>query len=181
VARYAAFLRAINIGGRRLANDALRAPFEDLGLEDVRTFQAAGNVVFAAPREAADKLTKRVERALEKGLGYDVGVFLRTPAQVREIGGNDPFPKRAVKASKGKLQVLLLGSKPSAATRKKVLALATAQDLLAFGGRELYWLPSGGTLESELDRKAIDKLLGPGTNRTQGTIQRMAAKYFEDG
>ena len=35
--------------------------------------------------------------------------------------------------------------KPSAAARKKVLALATDQDLLALEGRELYWLPSGGS------------------------------------
>jgi uncharacterized protein (DUF1697 family) len=180
VPEYAAFLRGINIGGRRVANDALRVPFEEMGLENVRTYQAAGNVVFSAPREAEAKLGRRVEKALEEGLGYEVVVFLRTPAQVREIAEREPFPARVVKASKGKLQVLLLTKLPPAATRKKVLGMATDQDLLAFGERELYWLPSGGTLESELDRRAIDRLVGVGTNRTQGTIGRMAARYFGD-
>jgi hypothetical protein len=73
----------------------------------------------------------------------------------------------------------MLGKAPSAATTKKVLALATDQDPLAFGKRELYWLPSGGTLESELDRKAIESLLGPTTMRTKGTVELLAAKFFD--
>jgi hypothetical protein len=59
-----------------------------------------------------------------------------------------------------------------------VLALATDQDLLAFGKRELYWLPSGGTADSALDRKAIDALLGPTTMRTKATVEQLAAKFF---
>jgi hypothetical protein len=84
-----------------------------------------------------------------------------------------------VEASKGKLQVSMLSAKPSAAKQKQVLALATDDDLLAFGKRELFWLPSGGTLESTLDRKAIDKLLGPTTMRTKGTVEQLTAKFFD--
>lgn len=177
---YAAFLRAINVGGRRLANDALRAPFEEMGLEEVRTFQAAGNVVFSAPREAESKLAQRVGQALSQGLGYEVAVFLRTPAQVRAIAADEPFGKRAMQKSRGKLQVQFLSRKPKAGARERVLALATDDDLLAFGRRELYWLPSGGYADSALDLRAIAEVLGPGTHRTQATIERMAAKYFSD-
>ena len=49
-------------------------------------------------------------------------------------------------------------------------------DLLAIEGRELYWLPSGGLLESGLDLKAIEKLLGTDTRRTMGTIEQIALK-----
>ena len=49
---------------------------------------------------------------------------------------------------------------------------------MAFGKRELFWLPSGGTLESALDRQALDKLLGPTTMRTKGTVEQLAAKFF---
>jgi hypothetical protein len=59
-----------------------------------------------------------------------------------------------------------------------VLALATEDDRLAFGERELYWLPKGGTQESALDLKTIDKLLGASTMRTKGTVEQMTAKYF---
>jgi uncharacterized protein (DUF1697 family) len=44
MARYVAFLRGINLGGRRIANDELRSHFEALGCEDVATFRASGNL-----------------------------------------------------------------------------------------------------------------------------------------
>lgn len=173
--RYAAFLRAVNLGrNRRVSGAELRAIFEKLGLEDVASFRTSGNLVFEAPRD----MTAQIEKALESELGYDVGVYLRTAAELREIASHDPFKPAETKASKGKLQVSLLSDKPTAAKRKQVLALATDQDRLAFGKRELYWLPSGGTMESELDRKAIDAVLGPTTMRTKGTVEQLAAKYF---
>ena len=173
--RYAAFLRAVNLGrNRRVSGAELCAIFEELGLEQVSAFQTSGNVVFEAPRDA----TAQIEKALERALGYEVAIFLRTQAQVRKIAAEQPFSAKQVEGSKGKLQVLLLSAKPTTATRKKVLALATQEDLLEFGERELYWLPSGGTMESTLDTKAIGKLLGPTTQRTKGTIERLAAKFF---
>jgi hypothetical protein len=97
---------------------------------------------------------------------------------VQEIAGHEPFPTQQVEASQGKLQVSFLAKLPPATGRKAVLALGTAQDRLAFGARELYWLPSGGILESELDWKEIDRLVGLSTRRTMGTVEQIAAKYF---
>src|SRR4051794_39403976 len=179
MARYVAFLRAINIGGRRVTNTDLRACFETVGLEEVSTFRASGNVIFDAPaRDSVAKVTKLAEEGLERSLGFEVVVFLRSAAEARKMAGHEPFEPKLVQASKGKLQVDLLLKKPTSAKRKKVLALATDQDRLAFGPRELYWLPSGGTLESELDLKTISDLIGPSTRRTQGTVEQIAAKYL---
>lgn len=173
--RYAAFLRAVNLGrNRRVTSAQLKSLFEELGAEDVATFRTSGNVVFEAPRDMAGAL----EKHLEKALGHEVVIFLRTASDVKAIAAHEPFPPEDVEASNGKLQVALLDKKPTAATQKKALALATDQDLLAFGKRELYWLPSGGTMKSELDRKALDKLLGPTTMRTKGTVELLAEKFF---
>ena len=59
-----------------------------------------------------------------------------------------------------------------------MLALATDDDLLAFGAAELFWLPSGGTLETGLDLKAIDGRLGLATMRTKGTIDLLHARFM---
>jgi uncharacterized protein (DUF1697 family) len=175
--RYVAFLRGMNLGKRRIKNEELRAHFEAMGLQEVATFRASGNVIFAtAKREAEKKLASRVEAELDERLGYDVPVFLRSEKEIATIAAQRPFPAAKVKKSKGKLQVSLLKKKPSAAAQKKVLALATDEDLLAIEGRELYWLPSGGLLESDLDLKAIEKLLGADTRRTMGTIEEMARR-----
>jgi uncharacterized protein (DUF1697 family) len=178
--RYVAFLRGMNLGKRRIKNDELRAEFEALGFEDVGTFRASGNVVFAAAQKGERALAKKIERGLGAALGYEVPVFLRSCAEVTAIAAQEPFDAKAVAASKGKLQVTMLAKKPTAAARKKALALATEEDGLAIAARELFWLPSGGTLESELDLKALERALGQGTQRTMGTIEQIAAKHCSD-
>ncbi len=176
--RYVAFLRGMNLGKRRIKNEELRAEFEALGFADVASFRASGNVIFGADgRPSESGLTKTIEAGLGEALGYEVTTFLRSAAEVTAIAAREPFEAKLLDASKGKLQVLLLAKKPTAAARRKVLALATDEDRLAIEGRELFWLPGGGTIDSELDLKAIDKALGKGTMRTKGTIDQIAAKH----
>ncbi len=178
MSRYVAFLRGMNLGGRRIKNEELRRHFEEMQLDEVATFRASGNVIFSAPkRESESKLAQRVETELDERLGYDVPVFLRSIEEVTAIAAQQPFDAKQVRKSKGKLQVSLLKKKPSAAAKKKALALATDEDLLAIETRELYWLPSAGISESDLDLKAIDSVLGAGTIRTMGTIEQIASKH----
>jgi uncharacterized protein (DUF1697 family) len=173
--RYAAFLRAVNLGrNRRVTSDRLKELFTEAGAEEVATFRTSGNVVFEASRDMA----RALEKHLEKALGHEMVIFLRTARELEEIAAAEPFPAKDVKRSKGKLQVVLFEKKPTAAVRKKALALATDADRLTFGKRELFWLPSGGYSEAELDRKALDGLLGPSTVRTKGTVDQLHAKYF---
>jgi uncharacterized protein (DUF1697 family) len=181
MSKYAAFLRGINLGRhRRVSNTELRSVFEALGFEGVAAFRTSGNVVFDGGRASPATLTARIEKGLAKALGYDVTVFLRTAREARAIAEHRPFTPRVVGSSKGKLQVSLLPRRPAARARKEVLALATDADRLAFGSRELYWLPSGGTLESALDLTMIEKLVGPTTRRTKDTLDLLAAKFFAD-
>jgi uncharacterized protein (DUF1697 family) len=176
--RYVAFLRGMNLGKRRIKNPELAAEFERLGFVEVATFRASGNVVFSVEKKASEAaLAKQIEAGLEEGLGYEVPVYLRSIAELAKIAGREPFDAKVVAASKGKLQVSMLSRKPTAKAKKTVLGFATDQDRLALSGRELYWLPGGGTLESELDLKAIERALGAGTMRTKGTVDQIAAKY----
>jgi uncharacterized protein (DUF1697 family) len=173
--RYAAFLRAVNLGrNRRVTGAELKRLFEAAGAEDVSTFRTSGNVVYEAPRD----MTRKLEAELEKALGHEMVIFTRDARELKRIVAAEPFPPPEVEASKGKLQVLLLGDKPTAAATKKVLALATDEDRLAFGERELFWLPSGGTQTSTLDTNAIADALGKMTQRTMGTIDALTTKFF---
>ena len=176
MARYAAFLRGVNLGDKRKTGSAeLRSCFEGIGLEDVQTFRTSGNVVFEtgrAPKAAS------LEKALRRSFGFDVDVFLRTAADVRAIASREPFPAKLVAASDGKLQVAMLPKQPPAATRKRALALADDDNRLAFEGRELYWLPSGGIRNSAPYLKPLEELVGQWTMRTKGTVEALAGKYF---
>jgi uncharacterized protein (DUF1697 family) len=162
-----------------VTSDGLRSCVAELGFEDVVTFRASGNLVFSDEGGSGPGgVAARLEQGLANSLGYDVPVFLRTASEVKAIAAHDPFPAQLVKASAGKLQVLLLAGKPAAQTRGSVLALATGKDRLAILERELYWLPSGGISDSALDLKAIEALLGKTTTRTKGTVDQIAAKHF---
>ncbi|HEX7293070.1 MAG TPA: DUF1697 domain-containing protein, partial [Solirubrobacterales bacterium] len=132
MARYAAFLRGINISNRRVKNDALRLCCEEIGFADVAIFRASGNVILGADgARGAEEVSRSIEAGLADGLGFEVPVFLRAAAQVRAIARHQPFEKSEFGASGGKVQVSLLAKAPSATTRKKILALATADDRLA--------------------------------------------------
>jgi uncharacterized protein (DUF1697 family) len=178
VPKHVAFLRGINVGGHRVGRDDLRSCFEELGYGDVATFRASGNVIFEAGREAPAKMATQIETALAKALGYEVPVFVRTAAELRAIADHQPFAAKLVAASAGKLQVAFFSTKPTTRGWKALEALATDEDKLALEGRELYWLPSGGILDSALDMNAIEKALGPMTMRTKNTVDQIAAKYL---
>lgn len=175
---YAAFLRGMNVGGHRVSNVELKAHFTSIGFRDVATFRASGNIVFAADARTPQAVKEIIEAGLAAALGYAVPSFIRTAEQVCAIAAFEPFLRREVLASKGKLQVSMLARAPSADTRRKVLALASEEDQLALGPCELYWLPSGGILDSALDLKSIERLLSPMTTRTKGTMEQIAGKYF---
>jgi uncharacterized protein (DUF1697 family) len=175
----AAFLKGINLGKRRLSNDELRGHIEAFGLADAAVFRASGNVVFADPESRREEqLETLIEDGLKRLLGYEVATFVRNRADLLEIAGKEPFDAATQTRLRGKLQVMLLGARPSPATRKEALALSGEGDALTFGKRELYWLPAGGMSDSSLDLKALDRLLGAMTIRTMGTIEQIASKHF---
>lgn len=176
--RYAAFLRGMNIGGRRLTNDELRAQVQALGMSDVVTFRASGNVVFSGERRSPAALRRTIEAGLADGLGYAVPTFIRTAPELLEIVARQPFSARMLAASGGKLQVAMLERPPAAAARRRIRTLAGEHERLAFGACELYWLPSAGVLESGLDMATIERALGTMTMRTMGTVEQIAAKHF---
>jgi uncharacterized protein (DUF1697 family) len=179
---YAAFLRGINLGRRRVTGDRLREPFLRLGFSYVSTFLASGNVAFD-PGRGADvrELTARIEERLEAELGYPVAVFLRSGSRLADIVATTPFAPAELQRSTGKLQVILLRQAPPPDLEARILADAPSADRLALRGTELYWLPAGKMSDSDLDLTALDRLIGPTTVRTHNTLVRLHARFFADG
>ena len=172
VATHAAFLRGMNVGGHRITNDDLRAAFAETGFEDVGVFRASGNVAFDAGNGDP---TATIETGLESALGYAVPTFVRTAKEMHTLAADEPFDAKTLEAAKGKLQVVFLRKRPP----KSVLDRATESDQLALGaGAELYWLPSGGLMESELGMAGLADLAGAATTRTKGTVEQITKKFF---
>jgi uncharacterized protein (DUF1697 family) len=75
--RYVALLRGINVGGKTLIKMGdLKACFEGLGLDDVSTYIASGNVLFESGMRDAARLETKIEAAIEKEFGLPVKVVV---------------------------------------------------------------------------------------------------------
>jgi uncharacterized protein (DUF1697 family) len=177
--KYFAFLRAINVGSHLVKMDQLRALFEELGFANVETFIASGNVVFDSSSRSPSALEKKVAAHLELSLGYPVATFIRSVAELTTIAAHRPFPKSRTNEA-DRLYVGLLGTTPSEAVLKKILALSTKLDELHINGRELYWLCHTAFSDSPLSGTLLEKTLGMATTlRNVNTIHRLTAKYSQ--
>lgn len=89
--RYVGLLRAVNVGGTgRLPMADLRALCSDIGLTDIATYIASGNVVFRS-----DLAVAAVKDALQSQLadyaGKPVPVMIRTAAEIAEVFAANPY------------------------------------------------------------------------------------------
>ncbi len=171
-----AFLRGLNVSGRRVRNAELCTYFESMNFERVSAFLASGNVVFQSGREPTANVQALIEFTLRKRLGYSVPTFLRSAGDVIEISKKQPFSDAATAASAGNIQVALLSTRPTVSAWESAVALAPRDDHLALDGREMYWLPKGTMSESGLDLSSLSRILGPMTIRAQRTMVRLATR-----
>ena len=177
MARYVAFLRAINVGGRVVKMDALARVFESLDLRGVETFIASGNVIFESGAKDAAALERKIGGALEKALGYEVATFLRSDGEVARIAAHRPFALPEIAAAR-RFYVGLLPAAPTAAARQALLSLRSEIDDFAIDRRELYWISRTSTADSKLSNTVFERKLGmPATFRNTNTLARLAAKY----
>jgi uncharacterized protein (DUF1697 family) len=180
MARYFAFLRAINVGGRTVKMDRLRALFEAMGFADVSTFIASGNVSFEAADTNPAALEARIEEHLRRALGYEVATFLRTTAELAAIAAYEPFAPEDLEGEGDRLYVVLLRAPLADGPREKLLALRTRADDLHVHGREVYWLCRVPFSESPLAKAPLEKTMAMlSTTRNITTLRKIAVKYAE--
>jgi uncharacterized protein (DUF1697 family) len=176
VARYFAFLRAINVGGHTVTMARLRQLFEELGFDGVETFIASGNVIFSATSGSAAALERKIEKHLEDALGYEVKTFLRTRPELVALARHKAFPEVRVRAAKTRC-VGFLAEPLDAAAKKALDALKTAIDDFHLNGREVYWLCKVGQSESKFSNVVFERAVKTRvTFRGANTVLKLAAK-----
>lgn len=171
--RFVALLRAINVGGHVVKMDVLRGHFADLGLDDVTTFIASGNVLFSASDATAVALERRIAKSLQDALGYSVETFLRSPAEMAAAAWHTPFDDLA---DSDLLSVGFFARKLTPAEQRSVMGLAEGTDDFAFNAREMYWRRRARISDSKFSLARLEKLLGvSATFRNITTVRKLAA------
>ena len=92
--RWAALLKGINIGGKKIPMTELKALVEGLGCHDVKTLLASGNVVFSCDRSDGAALETMLEAALATD-GLKTDVVVRNHAELTAVIHGNPFPDAA--------------------------------------------------------------------------------------
>ncbi len=176
MARYIAFLRAINVGGHVVKMTDLRRHFEEAGFTSVETFIASGNVIFESDEKAAD-LESRIEAHLESALGYRVGTFIRTPRELADVVERGPFKGTTIGKDETHY-VSFVRTRPTPAMRAAIDALDVGDDEVHAGKREVHWLCRVRGPESAKRGSVVGKAIGAeSTMRNVNTVRKLAEKY----
>lgn len=160
---FVAFLRAINVGGTgRLPMSDLRGMCHDLGLADVQTYIASGNLTFRSG-DSMESIKSALEGKLCDYAGKDVRVIVRTASELRRTLNRNPFPDRDPRCT----LVIFLDHAPP----KDALTQATGQndEDMRIGGREIYVYYGSGIGRSKLRIPAAKD----GTARNVNTVRKM--------
>jgi len=87
---HVALLRGINVGGKnRIPMADLRESFTEHGLDQVATYIASGNVLFASKKERAT-LEREIETMLEDRFGISIVTVVRSHGELRDVVGKAP-------------------------------------------------------------------------------------------
>ncbi len=168
-----AFLRAVNLGRRRVRMSRLVELVGGLGHGDVWTYVNSGNVVFQATGPRTE-IEHALEAALEGDLGFEVTTFVRTAAELRRTLARDPF---TVSSGDTYFVTFLKDRLPSPKARA-LEALSNDFDTLVVQGRDVHWLMRGKSTDTKLATRAWADIVGHhrSTSRNTTMLRRLMGK-----
>jgi uncharacterized protein (DUF1697 family) len=180
MARYVALLRGVNVGGRNLVGmGELKALFGEVGLGEVRSLLASGNLVFECGKRSCGKLELMLEAETKKRFGVGVDYVIRTGEEWGPIVERNPFPKEAER-DPGHLVVMFFKTAPKAMDVELLTAGIKGREVVRADGRELYVVYPNGIGTSKLSNTVIEKKLGLwGTARNWNTVMKLAGMIKE--
>lgn len=176
MARYVAFLRGVNLGKRQTKSADLKKVFESLGYASVRTLISSGNVSFETG--ATKGLKARIEKALEEHFGFEIGVVVRSQAELAAMIASTPYARLDPKADVA-LHVLMFAEPMD--PLPKLEGVVGDFAIARVDPREIYFVIHKKPDGTFLARSAIadlDKKLPKGalvTMRNWNTIEKAAA------
>jgi uncharacterized protein (DUF1697 family) len=156
MATWIALLRGIGGGIRSLEMAKLVRALEGIGLEDVRTYIATGNVVFTSSRTAA-QLSKAIEACIEKKFGFFSKTFVLSRNELAKAAAANPFPQ--ANEDHKSLHLFFLAQPAKAPRLDEMNAIRRPTEQYALKGKVFYLYAPEGFSNSKLGAR-LGPLLG---------------------
>jgi uncharacterized protein (DUF1697 family) len=171
---YIAMLRGINIGPhKRMKMEKLRGSCETLGFDGVATYIQSGNVVFSAPQQKEEAISKKIEKQIRADFGFSADVITRNAADIGKIVHGNPL-RKASGVDESKLHVVFLAAVPPREAIARLESVTLAPDRVRFSGREIYFYFPNGVSGSSIWKHNLDRILGiSGTMRNWNTVNQL--------
>ena len=170
--QYIAFLRGINVGGRKIIKmEALREMFAIPGIKNVSTYIQSGNVLFEAKETDEAKLADKLERQLLQQLEYKVKLFLRTPEEIAVVIDESPF--KTVKEDENLYVFFFANPVPE---EKADILVAASNDQVQYKawGRHIYALCKKIEKGTNFSNAFVEKKIGmPASARNMNTVKKL--------
>jgi uncharacterized protein (DUF1697 family) len=176
MARYAALLGSINVGGNRLKMADLLKALESQGFSSVSTVVASGNVLFEHARAGDDALADQIAAIVKNDFAIDSLVAVRTRAEIQSAIEDNPFHGDGEDRF---VHSIFLERQPEEARFDALLAEHQAKggERLALGPRVLYLDYVHGVGVSSLTGPFLQRRLGVrGTARNMTSLKRIHEK-----
>lgn len=172
--KYCAFLRGVNVKGTNMKMVDVCQVFKDVGMKDVISILASGNIVFSSDKSAAD-LKIILEKAMSEYFLYEAFLFVKSQEETEAFLNNLPFEKNenlhayAFVGIPGVENVLMEEFQKAAQTENEKAEIVN--DIF-------YWqVPKGNTLESTfgkvLGKKSLKDQM---TSRNINTFEKILKK-----
>lgn len=167
-----ALLRGVNVGGgKKVPMAELRAIAESLGCTDVRSLLNSGNLVYRT-RLKPDAAALSLHDGILDVLGVDSRVFVRTPAQMRQLLQENPMPEEALD-NPSRFVVTVWSADVTPADLRCIAEAPTVRERFLVGAHAAYlWFPDGmsaSTVYEKATRGLGDRI----TARNWNTMQKL--------
>ena len=173
--RYAALMRAVNVGGKgSLPMAQVREMLAKAGFDDPQTLLASGNAVLGSALEPAE-IETRFEAAIDATFGFRTDVLVRDLEQLQAVVAENPFPAFARERPSTFIVYFLRGDVDG--DLADLTPFCVFGEEVAAGPGCLYLCYPDGSGTSKLSGATIErKLRVRGTGRNWNTVGKLLAK-----
>lgn len=170
----------MNLGNRRITNDALERHVRDAGFDGVDTYRASGNVIVDEPDGPAAEVEAALETHLGDALGYPVDAYVRSMTDLATLLGRAELD--GAEDDGFKAHVIFLRQAVDDDAAAALAALEGPDDRFHPLGREVLWRRRGGLSDADISTRDLEAALGPKqTMRTLNTVRRIVEKFGDHG
>jgi len=174
---YLAFLRAINLGAKRVFPQAdIQRVVSGLGFEDVRTHINTGNVRFDSRLRSRPKIEALLEEAFLRDRGFEVPTIVFSAAEFAAAAAEAEVI-HAAHPGLARHYVYLMKDEPTDEALRGVAEAANDKGEMVIRGRVAHALLRPGYQEGRVDPLGAVKLLGVATNRNITVMRTLAEKW----